>query len=232
MTELPNRIRVLRKNKGLSLEELAELVGTSYGQISHLEKETRGLTVTWMRRIALALECRPADLLQEDDKMSIEDIGDNVGCIYLRGIVDIYKYSKSDTILANPKQTGRHAMGAVESASASTQAIEYPADRPARLDLSKEYSALMCAGFEARFGEAFPGLLPTFLNDYCLVKISNNLPYAPDKMLFGKVTQGSNDELFNVTDLFDDSAIHKDVRIMESRYFTGFLRKPTDDRMP
>ncbi|MBO6824468.1 MAG: helix-turn-helix transcriptional regulator [Thalassospira sp.] len=60
---MDNRITELRKAKGLTIKRLAELVGTSNQQISHLEKGHRRLTLEWMERIAEALECHPSDLL-------------------------------------------------------------------------------------------------------------------------------------------------------------------------
>ena len=60
---MENRIRELRKARGLTLKRMAELVGTSNQQISHLEKGRRRLTLEWMERIAEALECHPSDLL-------------------------------------------------------------------------------------------------------------------------------------------------------------------------
>ncbi len=60
---MESRISELRKARGLTLKRLAELVGTSNQQISHLEKGRRRLTLDWMERIAKALECHPADLL-------------------------------------------------------------------------------------------------------------------------------------------------------------------------
>ncbi len=60
---MENRIRELRKARGLTLKRMAELLGTSNQQISHLEKGRRRLTLDWMERIAEALECHPSDLL-------------------------------------------------------------------------------------------------------------------------------------------------------------------------
>lgn len=59
----PNRIRPLRKLRGLSASDLAEKVGTSQVQISRLERGERNLTVEWMIRISKALDCMPEDLL-------------------------------------------------------------------------------------------------------------------------------------------------------------------------
>lgn len=58
-----NRIKQLRKDKGLTLQALAELVGTDKSQINRLERGERRLTTEWMERLAGALACTPADLL-------------------------------------------------------------------------------------------------------------------------------------------------------------------------
>jgi transcriptional regulator with XRE-family HTH domain len=55
----PNRIRELRETRGLTLAELADRVGTTNQQISHLELGKRQLTVEWLRRLGVALECHP-----------------------------------------------------------------------------------------------------------------------------------------------------------------------------
>lgn len=58
-----NRIREIRLARGLTESELARRVGTSQPQIRRLEAGQRRLTEEWMRRIAKALDVRPADLL-------------------------------------------------------------------------------------------------------------------------------------------------------------------------
>jgi DNA-binding XRE family transcriptional regulator len=63
---MANRIRDLRRARGLTLEQLAEAVGTSYQQVMRLEKGERRLTVDWMVRIAPALGVAPADLMPAD----------------------------------------------------------------------------------------------------------------------------------------------------------------------
>lgn len=60
-----NRIRELWEAKGLTAEELADKVGTTATQIRRLASGSRRLTEGWMRRIARALDVRPADLLRE-----------------------------------------------------------------------------------------------------------------------------------------------------------------------
>jgi transcriptional regulator with XRE-family HTH domain len=63
---LDNRIRELRLAAGLSVADLAERVGTTSATVSRLESGSRGLTLEWMRRLALAMGVRAADLIIED----------------------------------------------------------------------------------------------------------------------------------------------------------------------
>jgi SOS-response transcriptional repressor LexA len=56
-------IRHRRQTLNLSLQKLADRVGTSKGQIDKLEKGQRRLTVDWLQRLAEALHCSPVDLL-------------------------------------------------------------------------------------------------------------------------------------------------------------------------
>jgi transcriptional regulator with XRE-family HTH domain len=60
-----NRIRQLRLDRGLTLEELAERVGTSLQQISRLELSDRRLSEKWIRPIARALGVSPDDLFAD-----------------------------------------------------------------------------------------------------------------------------------------------------------------------
>ncbi|MBT2748276.1 helix-turn-helix transcriptional regulator [Lysobacter sp. ISL-42] len=73
-----NRIRELREARRLSLEELADLVGTSNQQISHLENGRRRLTVDWLQRIGGALGCHPWALVclkeSENDAAAPQEI--------------------------------------------------------------------------------------------------------------------------------------------------------------
>ena len=61
--DLPNRIRELREEAGLTLNELAPKAGVSTGQLSNLETGKRELTMPVQERIAAALGVMVADLL-------------------------------------------------------------------------------------------------------------------------------------------------------------------------
>ncbi len=60
-----NRIKELRKSRGLSQLQLAEIVGTSNQHLGMLESGKRGLTTVWMERIAPALGVTPAELISD-----------------------------------------------------------------------------------------------------------------------------------------------------------------------
>lgn len=64
---IPNRIREWRKARDLTLGELAPRVGLTLGHLGNLERGTRELTKPVMERLAKALDCDEADLLNTDN---------------------------------------------------------------------------------------------------------------------------------------------------------------------
>src|SRR5689334_2523832 len=66
MQAMANRIREFRERAGLSMQALADRVGTTAPQINKLEKGERRLTVDWMVRIGRALSIDPAQLMITD----------------------------------------------------------------------------------------------------------------------------------------------------------------------
>jgi transcriptional regulator with XRE-family HTH domain len=71
-----NRIKVVRSARGLSLDELAERVGTTNQQISLLEGGKRRLTSDWLIRLSKELTCHPWELISDDlpQPLRIKDI--------------------------------------------------------------------------------------------------------------------------------------------------------------
>lgn len=49
----------------MTLADLAERVGTTNQQISHLELGRRQLTVDWLRRLGVALGCHPWAVVED-----------------------------------------------------------------------------------------------------------------------------------------------------------------------
>ena len=66
--EPPNKIREARERAGLSMAELADLIGTTAPTINKLEKGQRNVTLGWLHRIAEGLRMRPSGLILDMDK--------------------------------------------------------------------------------------------------------------------------------------------------------------------
>lgn len=60
---LQSRIREIRKSKKLTLAQVGEKAGTTAQTIGRLETGMRTLSITWVNRIAAALEVDPSELL-------------------------------------------------------------------------------------------------------------------------------------------------------------------------
>lgn len=58
-----NRIKSLRNKRGWSQGQLAEAVGSDQATVARLERGDRKLTLPWIEKFAVALNCRPQDLL-------------------------------------------------------------------------------------------------------------------------------------------------------------------------
>lgn len=67
MDKLPHRIRHMRKQANMNIEELAAAVGMKAPHLSMLERGLRPLTLDRMHDLAKVLRCSPADLLTDQD---------------------------------------------------------------------------------------------------------------------------------------------------------------------
>lgn len=86
MYDMGNRIKEWRNKMGITAQELADMVNSSQGQISKLERGERRLDTDWMDRISKALNCRPIDLiLNEEAKIPI------IGSLGLNAEITLYK---------------------------------------------------------------------------------------------------------------------------------------------
>ena len=72
--ELGQKIKTARKQKGLSQEQLAELVGYKVGTISKYEQGYRIPDIGMLRKIADALECNLAELAGTTVEVTNEEI--------------------------------------------------------------------------------------------------------------------------------------------------------------
>lgn len=62
---MDTRIRELRRQRGLTLKELADLSGTTPQTVQRLETANMTVSTDWLERIAAALEVRPIELLAD-----------------------------------------------------------------------------------------------------------------------------------------------------------------------
>jgi len=72
---MENRIRHIRRLRGLTLKEVAERAGTTPQTISRLETSVMGLSTDWLARLAAALGVRQAELLDEAGTGAIPFVG-------------------------------------------------------------------------------------------------------------------------------------------------------------
>jgi len=72
----PNNLRAWREHRGLSQNELADMVDTTQSQITHLENGERALSAKWLRKLAKALRTTPGHLLDHDPRNLPTDIVD------------------------------------------------------------------------------------------------------------------------------------------------------------
>ena len=86
-----------RKDRGYSQERLAEMIGTTKGYLSDLERGVRRYNQDLLEQLALALNCTPADLIRRrpTDPDSIE----------IRGL-DPEQVNLLQTMAAQMRKTG------------------------------------------------------------------------------------------------------------------------------
>jgi transcriptional regulator with XRE-family HTH domain len=58
------RIKYYRERKGLSQEQLAELIGVTQENVSYMENDKVGITVEKLKRICDALDVTIADIVE------------------------------------------------------------------------------------------------------------------------------------------------------------------------
>jgi transcriptional regulator with XRE-family HTH domain len=67
MGDFPNRVNQLRRERGLTQQQLADAVGCSKMQVSGIERGKREFSYSMMQRFAAALGVSVADLLGQKD---------------------------------------------------------------------------------------------------------------------------------------------------------------------
>lgn len=89
-------LKAWRKHRGYTQERLAEMIGTSKGYVSDLEKGNRRYNQELLEALAEALSCEPADLIMRDPSESeaIWSIWDSLGQPQRVQLVEIAKTIK------------------------------------------------------------------------------------------------------------------------------------------
>lgn len=61
-----NNLQLLRKNRGLTQAQLAEMTGFEQGTVQRHESGTRDMNIETIKKYAAALECTPADIIGDN----------------------------------------------------------------------------------------------------------------------------------------------------------------------
>ncbi len=72
---MKNRIRLYRRQRNLTLKQLADAVGTTPQTISRLETEVMTLSTDWLSRLGDVLGVHPTDLLDSPERPNIPMLG-------------------------------------------------------------------------------------------------------------------------------------------------------------
>ncbi|MEE8294127.1 MAG: helix-turn-helix transcriptional regulator [Sphingomonadales bacterium] len=112
-----SRIREIRKNKGLTLQDVADRAGTTAQTIGRLETGTRTLSLKWINRISKALEVEGATLLALPEQGDIEIFGEinRTGLISKKsnGTVSARLFAKEPTAISIKENLGPYMAGDV-----------------------------------------------------------------------------------------------------------------------
>lgn len=73
---LTTRIREIRKRRRLTLQALADRVGTTAQTIQRLETDNMMVSIDWLRRIGVALDLAPGELVTADRLATLVCIGE------------------------------------------------------------------------------------------------------------------------------------------------------------
>lgn len=110
-----SRIREIRKQKGLTLQDVADRAGTTAQTIGRLETGTRTLSLKWVNRISKALEVEGATLLALPEQGDIEIFGEisSNGQISKKncGIVSARLFAVEPTAIVIKKNLGPYMAG-------------------------------------------------------------------------------------------------------------------------
>ena len=88
--EVGERVRLLRQERGVSQQRLAEAIGVSFQQVQKYEKASNRISISMATRIAQYLETTVAELIGEQDD-GRRAFGDLAGLMNEPGAIDLLR---------------------------------------------------------------------------------------------------------------------------------------------
>lgn len=122
------RIRELRSERGLTLQELAAEAGVSRSYLNELELGMKTINAARLRQIAAALDVSVTDLIEDDPAGSMVAVAGKVGAGALVDLVDAYEKGDGLYHVACPPQLRPHDIVAVEVKGDSMAPVYQPGD--------------------------------------------------------------------------------------------------------
>lgn len=210
---MKNNLRFLRENKELTLEDMAARITppASFSQIQKLETGQRKLTPKWKRKIALALDCKEEEII-EDVTLEISSYSTIsrleavplVGFIKSGGIVELYGEEEVLEKEACPDDMD-------------------PAETLAYLSKDRYFYE----NFVIFAAKKIPGVPAEFLGCTCLVEIYKNGELTT---IARRIEVGSRPGHYDLYEGKDPHPSHKDQLIQTSSFIANMkqrMRKPT-----
>ena len=186
------RIKEWRKRRGVTLEQLADQLGSSPAQISRLENGRRRINADWLSSLAAALGCRVVDLI--DDEAGIPIVG-RVGA-------GATVYSIDDYPLGQGPRMARCPLGLDPS---NTVAVEVEGDSMLPID----------NGWLLFYSRDYDGVPSECLGQLCVVQVADDGPQYVKRVKPGRGASRFNLYSTNAREM-EDMALAWAARVLHA----------------
>jgi transcriptional regulator with XRE-family HTH domain len=119
--DLHDKLRALRRSRGLSVNELAEKMGENYQKVGRIERGKRALTVDYLMKLSSALDTPVETFLSEKEKREAPAPKENIPALdpsLLSAIVvQIEKAAQKNSWVLSPEKKGELITKTFELAS-------------------------------------------------------------------------------------------------------------------
>lgn len=119
-----NRLRHIRKQRKLTLQQVADAAGTSNQMLGMLERGERKLTVEWMEKLAPALGVSVAELLADNGQRKIPVVGYVGAGFQIFSIDDHMKGAGLDEVDAPPGPVAKSAVAVIVRGDSMVPVLE------------------------------------------------------------------------------------------------------------